>query len=557
MTQTNENIPPFNLWTEPWITLEGPDGALSQHGIGETLLHLRDYVAIYDPSPLVVVGVHRLLTAILQDALNPQENADLEALWEIGSFPPKDIEQFQTQYADRFDLFSPDKPFYQSADLPIVPQKKDKMDSVAKLFQNLPSGSFLTHYRHITEDEHVFSFATAASGLVAISPFASVGGAGNMPSINGVPPIYVLPAGKTLFEALAASLITRQTLLDSHRTRQGDLAWWKRSIPIVVERSRKYEANSKKKNKITREESKQLSEVGYLHGLTFPARKVRLHPKRVDATCTRSGQPCEWGIASMTFQMGESKLEEVQVWTDPFVAYKLPAAPKGTGKNKSVKPRKQSEVRKPVRPMRGRAAWREFSGLFLQGSKAEKQTQRPLFLDQWAKLPISKRYEMYPFRCIALQTDGKMKFFEWADFGFDVPPKLLADPQGAHWTEQAMDFADECSTTIARIFARKFGKVKKKGDEKHERFKRAKARMVEYYWAALAGEFRQFVLKLGDLATQRQTLQDWLDTAKRMAQGTFDAAANATGDDGSALRDIVQGKAECARQLNILRSKNQ
>jgi len=550
MTQTNENIPPFNLWTEPWITLEGPDGALSQHGIGETLLHAREYVAIYDPSPLVVVGVHRLLTAILQDTLNPQENAVLEALWERGRFPAEAIEHFRVQYADRFDLFSLDKPFYQSADLPMVPQSKDSGDSVAKLFQDLPSGSFLTHYRHITEDEQVLSFATAAAGLVAIAPFASVGGRGNMPSINGVPPIYVLPAGETLFEALAASLITRQTLTDSHPTRQSDLAWWKRPGPVIVETSKK------KKKGMSITESKQLSEVGYLHGLTFPARKVRLHPKLVNTVCTRTGQPCEWGVASMAFQMGESKLEDAPVWTDPFAAYKLPAAPKDTGKYKGMKPGKKNEAKKPLRPMRGRAAWREFSGLFLQGSTAEKQTQRPLFLDQLAKLQIGKRYEAYPFRCIALQTDGKMKFFEWADFGFDVPPALLNDPQGAYWTEKAMGFAEQCKKAITSVFAREFGKVKKKGDEKHERFKRLKARMEEDYWAALAGEFRQFVLELGDQSTQRQTLQCWLDTTKRIAQKTFDAAADATGDDGSALRDIVQGKAECAHQLNILRSKN-
>jgi CRISPR system Cascade subunit CasA len=552
MTQTNETFPSFNLWTEAWITLEGQDGALSQHGIGETLLRAHEYVAIYDPSPLVMVGVHRLLTAILQDALNPQENADLEALWERGRFPAEAIERFRAQYANRFDLFSSDKPFYQSYDLPMVPQKKDRMDSVAKLFQDLPSGYFLTHYRHITEDEHSFSFATAAAGLVAIAPFASVGGAGNMPSINGVPPIYVLPAGKTLFEALAASLITRQTLVDSHPTRKGDLAWWKRPVPVIVETSKK--PNPKKGIGIA--ESKQLSEVGYLHGLTFPARKVRLHPKRVDTACTRSGQPCEWGVASMAFQMGESKLEDAPVWTDPFAAYKLPAAPKDTGKNKGMKPGKKTEAKKPLRPMRGRAAWREFSGLFLQGSTAEKQTQRPLFLDQLAKLQIGKRYEAYPFRCIALQTDGKMKFFEWADFGFDVPPALLNDPQGAYWTEQAMGFAEQCKKAITSVFSWEFGKVKKKGDEKHERFKRLKARMEENYWAALAGEFRQFVLKLGNRSAQPQTLQSWLDTAKRIAQKTFDAAADATGDDGSALRDIVQGKAECARRLNILRSKN-
>ena len=73
MTISNENSPSFNLWNEPWIGLER-DGKMTQHSICDTLLNAHDYVAIYDPSPLVVVGIHRLFTAILQDALNPQEN---------------------------------------------------------------------------------------------------------------------------------------------------------------------------------------------------------------------------------------------------------------------------------------------------------------------------------------------------------------------------------------------------------------------------------------------------------------------------------------------------
>ncbi|MBA4376537.1 MAG: type I-E CRISPR-associated protein Cse1/CasA [Anaerolinea sp.] len=548
MTQMIEPIPSFNLWNEAWITLEGRDGDLSQHSIRETLLHAHEFLAIYDPSPLVIVGMHRLLTAILQDALNPQENSDLEALWERGSFPFESIDRFEKQYADRFDLFSLDKPFYQSADLPLAPQtNKDKNDgtTIARLFPELPSGGLLTHYRHNLEDEHVFSPAMAAAGLVAMPPFVSSGGAGLIPSINGVPPIYVLPGGKTLFEALAASLISAQMLTDHYATRKGDLAWWKRPAPLIVEKSHK-----KKKN-MSIEESRQLSEVGYLHGLTFPARKIRLHPERVNAVCTRSGQRCGWGVKTMAFQMGESKLEDT-VWSDPFAAYKLPPKPKSkVFKQKSQKPADENKAKKPIRPTRGRAAWREFIGLFLQSADQENQTQRPLILDQLAQLKVGKRYEVYPFRCFALQTDGKMKFFEWMDFGFDIPPALLNDPGGALWTYQALNLAKDCATTITGLFSQHFGGVGKN----RERFKRLRARIEEDYWASLAGEFRQFVLKLGDRDAQQQAFRDWLDTTTSIAQKVFDIAADSTGDDGSTLRAIVEGKADCKYELTRLKLK--
>lgn len=544
MTQRNDKeTPSFNLWTEPWISLENSRGELSQHGIRDALVNAHKYVAIYDPSPLVVVGVHRLLTAILQEALNPKENDDLNQLWARSEFPVEKIDQFGTQYADRFDLFSEDKPFFQSADLPMFPDEKERKASkcVAQLFPETPSGSLVTHYRHMTDEEQIFSPVAVAAGLVTMPPFISSGGAGLMPSINGVPPIYVLPSGKILFESLAASLLTARWL-DKYASAQSDLAWWRRTVPIIIQESKK------KKPGMKFTEHRQLGEVSYLHGLTFPARKVRLHPEHLNTICSRTGQRSKWCVRTMAFRMGESCLEEVQ-WQDPFAAYRLPVKP--TGKRKSSSSKKISDKPKPIRPMRSRAAWREFTGLFLQRNDETRQTRRPLFLNQLAELNISKRAQTYPFRCVAWQTDGKMKFYEWMDFGFDVPPSLLQDPNGAEWTEQALSFATECADIIKRVFSSTF----KRDAKSPERFRRLKERLEADYWSALAGKFRQFVLDLGNDDRQRQTLDGWYDTVVREAQGEFDRAADTTGDDGNTLFKIEQSKERCRKELNILRSR--
>ena len=546
MTQTNEPVPSFNLWIEPWITLEDARGELTQHGIRAALVNAHEYVAIYDPSPLVVVGIHRLLTAILQDALQPKENADLEQLWADGKFPADRVDKFGKRYADRFDLFSEDKPFFQSADLPMFPDEKERKASkpVAQLFPEIPTGkSLVTHYRHTIQDEQVFSPVSVAVGLVTMPPFVSSGGKGLMPSINGVPPIYVLPGGKMLFESLAASLLSSQWL-GVYQTIDDDLAWWERPARIIVHESKKKQAGMSFK------EHRQLSEVGYLHGLTFPARKVRLHPERLNAVCSRSGQQSEWCVRTMAFRMGESVLENVG-WQDPFAAYKLPV--KQTTKRQSSSNKKNADRPKSIRPMRTRAAWREFSGLFLQKTADDQQTHRPLFLNQFAQLKIGKRFQTYPFRCVAWQTDGKMKFFEWMDFGFDIPPSLLQDPDGAQWTEQALSFATTCVATITGIFAKEFGKKTKNA----ERFKRLKGGLEAGYWAVLADKFRQFVLDLDDRAKQQQTLEGWYDAVVREAQNAFDSAADETGDDGNSLLTIERGKNECRKWLSVTKNKVQ
>jgi hypothetical protein len=366
-----------------------------------------------------------------------------------------------------------------------------------------------------------------------------------MPSINGVPPIYVLPGGASIFEQLVASLLASNNGYEPTAPASGDLAWWKRGVPTVV-------ASSKKRSPgMSLAESKQFSVVGYLHGMTFPARKIRLHPELLNTTCSRAGEATAWVVKTMAFRMGESLLDDAPPWRDPFVAYKLPIPPKTSRAGKTAK--KNAEKPKPIRPTvnKGRAAWREFSGLFLRRSDASRATERPRFLDQLSRLEIGDVREVHPFRCVALQTDGKMKFFEWMDFGFDVPPSLLRDPDGARWTDDALAFVSSCADIITRVFIQAFGGSSKKAP----RFNRLKANMEADFWRVMGEEFRSYVIDLGDEATREARLNDWLDETKRQAQCAFDRAANATGDDGNTLRLIEEGKARCRAALTALRNQ--
>ncbi|MGD9101521.1 MAG: type I-E CRISPR-associated protein Cse1/CasA, partial [Anaerolineae bacterium] len=102
MTQSSEPLPTFNLWTEPWITLERLQGGTERQGIEQTLLRAQEFAFIYEPSPLVVVGIHRLLTAILQDVLRPRHLSDLVELRRAGQFPVEDVRAFGERYAGRF-----------------------------------------------------------------------------------------------------------------------------------------------------------------------------------------------------------------------------------------------------------------------------------------------------------------------------------------------------------------------------------------------------------------------------------------------------------------------
>ena len=520
MAETPETGPSFNLWTEPWITLERREGGRDEVSVEQALLGAQDYAAIHEPSPLVVAGIHRLLVAVLQGALDPRRPSDLHKLWDRGRFPESAVKEFGKRYGERFDLFSPTAPFLQSADLPLQPAQGDKSKTVAYLSSEIPAGTEICHYRHGSEDDQFYCPVCAAGGLAAIPAFATSGGAGIKPSINGVPPIYVLPAGDSLFACLAASL-TLPEYQPEVAAHDGDAAWWARE-PLV-------------------ERGREVLQVGYLHSLTFPARRVRLHPEPLPGPCTRCGRQSAWGVRTMVFEMGECRPKDAPFWFDPFAAYRLP----GTG---------SKDAPTPIRPGDGKAVWREFAGLFLQASSPaeSKHTRRPRVLDQMADLEIGASMPVLPFRCVGLRTDMKAKVFEWVDAGFDVPPALLADERAGLLASQALQFSAECGRIISGTFGEVF-----RASPKRERYRGLKARMEGDYWAALAAPFRDFVLALGSRSAgaQEAELARWADVGVREAQAAFQRAAAAVGDDGASLRRRVQGEDRCRMRLSKKRKE--
>lgn len=488
--------PTFNLWTEPWLTAETAAGALETVNIEALLRDAGRYRALYDPSPLVVVAVHRLLVAILQDSLKPRRKPDLLALWEADAFPPEAIVAFGRDYAHRFDLFSADAPFLQSADIPLQPEKKGRGKSVGYLLQELTAGTAVTHYNHLYEGDLFLCAACCAKGLLGVPAFASSGGAGIKPSINGVPPIYVLPGGETYYHSLVASLTT-PAFQPRAADAQHDTPWWRRE-PIVG-----------KKQEAVR--------VGYLHSLTFPARRVRLHPEPMNRPCSRCGRATAWGAAEMVYEMGESRPDDAPFWQDPFAAYRLPQ------KEAPGDPT-------PVRPVEGRAVWREFAALFLpQDTEAvggQLKFQRPTVIDQIeqvvAELP-ERATDLIPFQTVGLRTDMKMKIFEWESSGFLVMPRVLNDPETGVKIAAGLDFAWKCEGILKSMYARYFdGRSPTFPDAAPLRGTAAiRARMTQRYWQQLGDAFRRWLLRFEPVADAEELFEEWLKTVVEIGERVF------------------------------------
>lgn len=512
----------FDLWKQPWIGVEKPSGEIEKLGIEDTLLNAQKFSGIFDPSPLVVVGIHRLLTAIMQDIFSPTQERDLRKLWDLHEIPKELIAEFSSKYSDRFDLFSSDKPFYQSADVSPVPIKGENIKSVANLVPDIPSGTENTHYRHGGQSDQIFCPSCLAAAMVCIPAFSSSGGAGIKPSINGVPPIYVIPLGRNLLNSLMLSL-TIPAYQPQVRSVSQDLVWWKRN-PVIPR-------------------SLVVTSVGYLHSLTFQARRVRLYPEKREGFCTRCGSQISWGVRKMIFDMGESRPKDAPAWFDPFAAYKI----------------RETKSPIPIRPVDGKAAWREYSSLFLrkkedlppQGKMRPKdKTIRPSFLDQIADLTEGELGSI-PLRCVGLRTDMKAKIFEWVDTGFEIPTELLGDEVAGYWIDKGLDFSKSCASTISGVFRMSFSGASRSSD----RYAQLKNEMMEDYWRGLAIPFREWVLNVSNGKEYDQLYGGWMDQVIRQANRAFAAAAASIGDEGSQLKKRFQGERLCRIYLSTAKKK--
>lgn len=511
MQENQESKFQFNLLKQPWIGLEKTNGEIEASGIEFTLLHAQDYRGIYNTSPLVVVGVHRLLVVILQQIFNPVKENELRKLWQIEKIPPDLVNDFIGKYGDRFDLFSAEKPFYQSADVSQTPVKGSNIKSIAYLAPDIPTGTEVTHYHHQGQASQVFCPACVASLLVCLPAFSTSGGQGIKPSINGVPPIYVLPYGGNLLQSLLMSLVLPD-FQPEVRSKSKDLVWWDRD-PIIPQKS-------------------EIVSVGYLHSLTFQARRVRLYPEEMKEDCSRCGKTGEIGVRKMIFDMGEWRAKDAPFWFDPFAAYHL----------------REKKTPVPIRPQEGKAIWREYGSFFLKPKETEcngkgkvpEKTLRPRLLDQISILTEGELGEI-SLRCIGLRTDMKAKVFEWIDTGFEVPTDLLRDEEAGYQIENGLNFSREAASTISSVFRKVFGG----SSQKQGRYAQLKSEMIEKYWLTLAIPFREFVLSMAVKKDREKTYFNWVTRVVREANQAFSDAASEIGDEGAQLKLRFQAEKRC------------
>ena len=392
----------FNLWDrERWFQVERKSGDLVRVTLREALEYAQDFRAVYDNSPANTAGILRLLIAITQDILRPENEFDLRAALGEGAFPTEALNAFGAAYGHRFELFDEATPFYQctTGDIPaelVGPKAIKEASPVARLVPDLATMTYSTFRSGRLDDQHFWCPACAAAALTALAPFTGIGGVGYRASLNQNPPVYIFPEGNSLYESLVYCLLTSGYHRD-YWPRNEDLAWWRRSQEIPTQ--------------------SKVAEVSYLHGLTFVPRRIRLYPEAIPGECTRCGTRTEVGIKYIHYDPGEYRPKELIDWGDPFAAHVIG----GEGKT--------GYARTPRAEL---TTWRDLISLTF--ADASHNQVEPPILSQIRDfgLPWPRR-----LRYIGLET-SQAKFVAWFDHSLATADVLAGEGETVH---EMLEFA--------------------------------------------------------------------------------------------------------------------
>jgi len=393
----------FNLVDEPWIPCLYPDGATDELALFNVLAKAPDIKEIFDPSPLVVAALHRLLLAILHRNFGPESLDDWKILWQRGRWDETTLRVYFDQWRHRFDLFHPERPFYQ------VPKMEDANEHPVHLLSlEASAGNNPTLFDHSFSIAPTnFTPALAARYLLARQAY-SIGFGKSKPFYFKDSPMIrgysILTLGNNLWETLALNLVAYNKERPIPYSGEDLPVWEKESLPKPDEKGNLIQ--------------------GYVDYLTWQSRRIHLLPEGDPPIVRRC-------------QIQQNLMLPKPLPLDPFKSY-IPDREEGW---------------RPRGMVPDRVVWRDSYSLF---QVADQSQRRPGAFD-WAGRIWNLResgeitaQETYGFLTVGLATDiGKAaNILLWRQERLPLPLAYLEGKRLLSKLKEALDLAEEVNRTL-------------------------------------------------------------------------------------------------------------
>ncbi|MGA4842178.1 type I-E CRISPR-associated protein Cse1/CasA [Streptomyces sp. G45] len=271
VTARGAGPPSFDLVSAPWIPVQRTDGTVTEVSLLGLFEEAHTLRRIVGDLPTQELALLRLLLAILYDALEgPEELEDWEQRW-LSDEPFREVAPYLDLHRDRFDLFHPEYPFFQVADLRTV---RDEVAPLSRVVADVPVGEPFFAMRRPGVER--LSYAEAARWLVHAHAYDTSGiksamredprgkagkvypqGVGSLGDLGGV-----FAEGDTLRETLLLNLIPLEEAYDGTGRGDEDAPVWRRPPVGAAERT-----------------DVPAGPHGLLDLYTWQSRRIRLHAR--------------------------------------------------------------------------------------------------------------------------------------------------------------------------------------------------------------------------------------------------------------------------------------
>lgn len=486
--------PSFNLIDQAWIPCVTVEGDLIEVSLRDLLLRAPQLREIACATPIQSAAVMPLALTVLHRVFGPASLAEWKALWDARAFDMAPIDAYFALRHERFDLFHPERPFYQALDERVKPK------SLIHLVHS--KGNTGTLFTHETDEDGMEASPAEAARLLITSRLFRTCGTG--PFIDGkrvqfrdspfTRGVICWAQGSTLYDTLRLNLMLRageHPLPNSDK----DAPAWEMDDPFAV-RSRP---------------------LGYLDYLTWSNNRIQLIP------CSNGVSPT---VREATVGFAQQLDEKVKSPQKCYIANEKHG--NVTGDRLDFNEQK--------------ALWRDYRSFPLQ---THKEDYPPSVIVAWLSTLVQFRLlpRDYPLRLMATgMLANKAAVIFYREEILPLPLEILRDAEHiadiGDALKQAEDIAgalDKALNTLARHILLRGASGKTSKIDREGLIQNWRAR--ERYWSELESSFRPFLNDL--ISDSDKALSDWTIALRKAALGALATASRRAGSRAPALKGSV------------------
>ncbi len=505
----------FNLVDEPWIPCLRLDGSVEVMGLREALTQSHEIRSLVGDTPPITAVLYRLLLAIVHRVVDgPKNSSEWDRLWSAGKLDSDRVNEYLSQWHERFYLFHPEHPFYHRQ------SSASKEKPVSVLFPDMASGNNATLFDHSTDAADVaLTPSRAARALLFVQIASFAGGSGLAPRNSSDAPwsrgMVFLMEGDTLFETLMLNLLPRDMVKNKAKISPAgtgeDRPVWEADDPFHPLRS---------------------APLGYLDYLTWPTRAIWLIPEEANE-----------GVVVRKVLMGPGLKVETDI-RDPFHHYRID----------------EKRGALVLRFREGRMLWRDSAALL---DMASQEKSPPVLFQLIANL-IHKNILGWArkYRYMALgMSNNQAKVDFYREEHMPLPGEYLRDHELVNSLREGIENSQKVRDRLMRAVSRMAALILsptadeggRRPDPKDVRALMSHWAVERRFWASIEVPFLRFMEDLP--ADSKKAIEEWNRVLVQSAWESLEQAERFAGDDPRAMKAAVRARGQLGGALKKLSEK--